>query len=101
MDYEKAESFWMDKEKDSVRMEEGELKKRIEAFLASHKTCALATGSGDFVRCTPIEYTYLDGSFYLFSEGGLKFRALKENKNVCLAVYDEYQGFGKTKGLPH
>lgn len=28
----------------------------------------------------------------LFSEGGLKFRALKDNKNVCLAIYDDVKG---------
>jgi hypothetical protein len=41
----------------------------------------------------------MDGSFYLLSEGGLKFKALKDNKNVCLAIYEEYKGFGKLNGL--
>ena len=58
----------------------------------AHHICALATGTGDFVRCTPIEYNWVDQAFWLFSEGGLKFRALKDNKNVCLAIYDEVKG---------
>ena len=37
--------------------------------------------------------------FAVFSEGGLKFRALRENKHVALAVCDEYRGPGTAKGL--
>ncbi len=80
-------------------MEPDVLKQRITGFIRRHNTCALAVAAGDFVRCTPVEYNYTEGSFYLFSEGGLKFKALKENKNVCLAIYEEYQGFGKLDGL--
>ena len=45
-------------------------------FIQEHKVCALATGSGEYVRCTPIEYNFVDGAFYLFSEGGMKFMDL-------------------------
>jgi hypothetical protein len=37
--------------------------------------------------------------FWFFSEGGQKFRALKGNKNVCLAIFDAYTGFGKLGGM--
>jgi nitroimidazol reductase NimA-like FMN-containing flavoprotein (pyridoxamine 5'-phosphate oxidase superfamily) len=99
MNYEKAASYWKEKDKESIKMDSEILLKKITDFINKHNTCALAVASGDFVRCTPIEYNYVDGSFYLFSEGGLKFKALKDNKNVCLAVYEEYKGFGKLKGL--
>jgi nitroimidazol reductase NimA-like FMN-containing flavoprotein (pyridoxamine 5'-phosphate oxidase superfamily) len=99
MDYEKAASYWKEKDKETVKMDSENLLKKIIEFISKHNTCALAVASGDFVRCTPIEYNYVDDSFYLFSEGGLKFKALKDNKNVCLAVYEEYKGFGKLKGL--
>ena len=99
MDYESAANYWIEKDKKSVEMETEALLLRIEAFLSSHNTCAFATASADMVRCTPIEYNYLDGCFYLFSEGGLKFRALKENKRVGLAIFDNYEGFGKVRGL--
>ena len=36
----------------------------------------------------------MDQAFWLFSEGGLKFRALKDNKNVCIAIYDDVKGSG-------
>ena len=34
-----------------------------------------------------------------FSEGGEKFYALEKNKNVCLVIFDKYEGFGKLKGM--
>ena len=91
---DEAESYWTSREAESKRMPEGELRTAIEAFLASHNTCALACGAGDFVRCTPLEYAYRDGAFWIFSEGGLKFRALRRNANVSLAVFEPYSGFG-------
>ncbi|EGD45900.1 pyridoxamine 5'-phosphate oxidase-related FMN-binding protein [Ruminiclostridium papyrosolvens DSM 2782] len=99
MDYSKAVSYWVEKEKNAVRMDRNELLTRVEKFIMTHNTCALATGFSDFVRCTPIEYNYKDGRFWLLSEGGLKFRGLEGNKNVCLAIYDEYTGFDKLGGM--
>lgn len=99
MDYESAANYWTEKDKESVQMSDDELRKRIVEFIKENKTCALATASNDMVRCTPIEYNYVDNSFYLFSEGGLKFKGLKENKNVGLSIYASYEGFGKLKGL--
>lgn len=66
---------------------------------AGHNTCALATASADMVRNTPIEYNFVDGDFYFFSERGLKFKGLKENKNVGLAIYEPYGGFANLKSL--
>lgn len=94
-DYDKAAARWASKEASSVRMPADELRAEADAFLSSRNTCALACGAGDFVRCTPLEYVWRDGSFWIFSEGGLKFRALKLNKNVSLAVFEPYGGFGK------
>ncbi len=99
MDYDEAATYWIQKDRDSIRMDEELLKNRIEQFITAHNTCALATACDGFVRCTPIEYNYIGGFFYLFSEGGLKFKALKENKQVALAIYEPYGGFGKLKGL--
>ena len=99
MDYDSAASYWELKDKASVKMDATDLKEKIENFIRANKTCALATASSDMVRCTPIEYNYFKECFYLFSEGGLKFKGLKENKNVGLAIYETYAGFGKLKGL--
>lgn len=99
MNYEEAASYWEEKSITSVKMNRDALQVEMEKFIQKHNTCALATGYGDFVRCTPIEYSLMDGAFWMFSEGGLKFHALKNNKNVCLAIYDPYDGFGKLAGM--
>ncbi|WP_191017918.1 pyridoxamine 5'-phosphate oxidase family protein [Treponema zioleckii] len=99
MDYDEAAEFWIKKDRDSVKMEKDALKEKITAFLNSHNTCALATSCAEFVRCTPIEYIFCDGKFYLFSEGGLKFKALKENKNVALSVFEPFSGFNNLKSV--
>ncbi|MBR5338232.1 MAG: pyridoxamine 5'-phosphate oxidase family protein [Lachnospiraceae bacterium] len=97
--YEEQANYWTQKEAHSKKMDPERLKEWISTFISERKTCALATAADDFVRCTPIEYNYVDGAFFLFSEGGLKFKGLKKNKNVCLAIFDGYSGFGKLKGL--
>ena len=35
----------------------------------------------------------------MFSEGGQKFIGLEKNENVCLAIYDKYDGFGSLKSI--
>ena len=97
--YEIAVRYWTDKERNSDKMPVPELLLHMENFVKAHNTCALATGSDGFVRCTPIEYNYVKGAFYMFSEGGLKFMALRDNKNVSMAIYDEYSGFDNLGGL--
>ena len=94
-EFDKAAAYWTSKEDSEKRMPKDELRAAIDAFLAGHNTCALATGSGDFVRCTPLEYAWRDGAIWIFSEGGLKFRGLKDNANVSVAVFEPYDGFGK------
>lgn len=98
-DYDKAAAHWIERDRDSAHMEGAALKEKIEEFVGAHNTCALATGAGAFVRNTPIEYNYVDECFYFFSEGGLKFKGLKENKNVSIAIFESYGGFGQLKSL--
>lgn len=94
-EFDKTAAYWTEKEVGEKRMPQDELRAAIDAFLAAHNTCALATGSGDFVRCTPLEYAWRDGAIWIFSEGGLKFRGLKDNANVSAAIFEPYDGFGK------
>ena len=65
-DYDLTAMHWVERDKDSVHMEPAALKEKIEAFIGSHNTCALATASSDMVRNTPIEHNYVDGCFYYF-----------------------------------
>ena len=99
MNYEQAAAFWTEKDKNAVKMPTDELRTAIEDFIKARNTCTLAVADGDFIRCTPLTYKYRAGKFIIFSEGGLKFRALKENKHVALAIYDEYKGPGSAKSL--
>lgn len=99
MDYQEAASYWEKKDACARHMDSDSLLKEIEQFVLAHNTCALATGCREFIRCTPIEYNYARGKFWILSEGGLKFSALQENSNVCLAIYDPYTGFDKLGGL--
>ena len=96
---DKAESYWTSQEKDAKKMPAEVLREKAEAFLMSHNTCALACGAGDFVRCTPLEYVWRDGAIWIFTEGGLKFHALKENRNVCLAVFEPSYEFGRLESV--
>ena len=98
-DYMHAAAYWDEKDAAGVKMEPGALREAIEDFIRSHNTCALATGSGDYVRVTPIEYAWRGGAFWMFTEGGHKFIGLEKNKAVALAVYEPYSGFGAVHGL--
>lgn len=97
--FQEAANYWEKKDTDSVKADPVKLQAMMEDYIQSNNTCALATGAGNYVRCTPIEYSYHDGCFWMFSEGGKKFIGLGENPNVCLAIYDKYEGFGKLHGI--
>ncbi|MFR3948914.1 MAG: hypothetical protein ACLTZM_18755 [Ruminococcus sp.] len=76
--FKKAADYWKNKKQNA--MPEEKLKKTVLEYINSNNTCALATGTGDYVRCTPIEYSYHDGKFWMFSEGGEKFIGLEKMK---------------------
>ncbi|MCI2049838.1 MAG: pyridoxamine 5'-phosphate oxidase family protein [Lachnospiraceae bacterium] len=96
-EYVQAAEYW--KKNAGVKMEPRQLKTLAEEYILANNTCALATGTGDWVRCTPIEYSYHDGAFWMFTEGGEKFIGLEKNDNVSLAIFDRYTGFGNIKGM--
>ena len=87
------------KEKLVTPVKSGKLKTAVEEFLTSHNTCTLTTGHNNTVRSTPIEYNYKDGNIYILSEGGEKFANLLYNKNVSVAVYEDYTSMNNLKGM--
>jgi len=99
MDYNKLSELWTEREKGYVHMDRDALQARIDSFIRDHNTGALATASEEFVRCTPIEYNFVNGYIYLFSEGGMKFKALKDNKKIGFYIFEPFEGFNKVKGL--
>lgn len=96
-EFEKAATYWDKKEQ--TEMPKETLKQAVYKFINENNTCALATGTGDYIRCTPIEYSFHDDKFWMLSEGGRKFIGLEKNENVCLAVYDKYDSFGNLRSL--
>ena len=97
-DFDYAETYWQQRDAQAAAMPRAELKAAIEDFLKAHTTLALATATGDFVRCTPLEYTYDQGALRIMSEGGLKFKALRSNRNVCAAIFEPF-GSGTLQGM--
>jgi hypothetical protein len=98
-EYVIAAEHWDKKDATSKKVAKETLKEAIGKHIQANNTCAFASGFGDYIRCTPLEYAYHDGAFYFWSEGGKKFIGLEKNKKVCLAIYDKYQGFGVLNGL--
>ena len=76
-EYKAAADFWKTKERSE--MLEEQLKPAVEEYLCSSSVCALATGTGDYVRCTPL--------------------GLAENNNVSLAVFEKNPDFGSLKSV--
>ena len=68
-EYQAAARYWEEKDAVSVKLEQDTLRAMAEKYIQSNNTCALATGTGDYVRCTPIEYSWHDRCFWMFSEG--------------------------------
>ncbi|MFD0705227.1 pyridoxamine 5'-phosphate oxidase family protein [Alloscardovia venturai] len=89
-DYDNAVEYWRQHDKNAHKAGLDEVKKFIDDFLSKHNTCVLSTASGDDVHATVVEYTFMNGSLYILSEGGEKFGYLKKNNHVSAAVYDSY-----------
>ncbi len=90
---------WFWKAKESKEMPTEQLKSIVETFLRSNAVCTLATGIGDYVRCTPLEYSFHDGKFWIFTEGSEKFIGLEKNKTVSRAVFEKNPNFDELKSV--
>lgn len=98
-EFDQAESFWDRKDAAEKKMNREEIYTWIDEFLSSHKILALATASEDFVRCTPLEYSWHDGALWIFTEGGKKFHGLRKNRHAAAAVFDPDGSFGGLQSL--
>jgi menaquinone-dependent protoporphyrinogen IX oxidase/uncharacterized protein YhbP (UPF0306 family) len=81
------------------QMAEEEIKTAIEDYLRAHHICVLATGHGDQVRATTVDYLFNSGKIYIYSEGGEKFAHLLRNPAAAIAVYTEYTSMEDIAGL--
>ena len=85
---ERVSGFWLNKDRTGSKADADYIYSRIGSFARSCKNGVLGTGHGNAVRCTPVDYTFHDGAFWIFSEGGQKFTHLFYNPNVSFAIYD-------------
>ena len=90
-DYDKAAQYWYDKMPAERYLPLDEHYARVKEFIKSHNTLALATALNNETHITPLEYFYYKGFFYIFTEGGEKFKYLKENTTVSFTIYDSYK----------
>ena len=65
--YEAAAAFWKRKDAEAVKMPKEELRGWLEDFLKAHSTLALATASSRGVRCTPLEYRWMQERLVILS----------------------------------
>ena len=96
-EFRAAAAYWTSQKR--KEMPQDELRQYADVFIGANAVCALATGCGDYVRCTPLEYSYHDGKFWIFTEGGEKFIGLEKNENVSLAIFDSNISFKDLKSI--
>ena len=99
IDFNHFQNFWIEQQKTAKHMEREAVLQHIDTFIKNHNTCGFATGYGDYIRCTPIEYTYMNGEFWFVSEGGNKFIGLEKNRNVSMAIFEYYGNARDSHGL--
>lgn len=99
IDFNHFQNFWIEQQKTAKHMPEADAWAHIKKFIENHNTCGFATGYGDYIRCTPIEYTFMDDEFWFVSEGGSKFIGLEKNRNVSMAIFEYYGDVKDSHGL--
>ncbi|MBC2576436.1 hypothetical protein [Peptostreptococcus canis] len=75
------------------------LKEIIEDISINHKVMSLSSSTNDITRTTPIEYMYIDGNYYVITEGGLKFANIYINDKVSFSINDEFTTMNKVLGV--
>ena len=82
-EYERAANYWKEKDAQSKKLDQDALKKTVEEYIQANNTCALATAAGDFVRCTPLEYTYLTTASGFFLKVARSFMHWKRTRTYA------------------
>ena len=80
-------------------MPEVKLERAVDDFIIEHNTLCLATADEGYVRCTPLEYIFLEHRLYIITEGGNKFRGILGNGQISAAIFDPYVSTEDVRGL--
>ena len=71
-----------------------DLEKEIIDYLGKKQACSLATcGKDGIPRISVVDYVNDGLTIYVFSEGGNKFKNLKENNKVAIGIGDSVKSF--------
>jgi hypothetical protein len=77
-----------------------ELEKEIIDYLSKKHPCSLATcGKDGEPRISVVDYVNEGLTIYIFSEGGEKFKNLKENNKVAIGIGTSVQTFRSVRGV--
>jgi nitroimidazol reductase NimA-like FMN-containing flavoprotein (pyridoxamine 5'-phosphate oxidase superfamily) len=81
-------------------LSKNDLEKEIIDYLSKKHPCSLATCGKDGVpRISVVDYVNEGLTIYIFSEGGEKFRNLKENNKVAIGIGTSVQTFRSVRGV--
>ena len=76
--------------------------KELLKFINKNHVLHLSTCRKNICRSTPLEYRNHGFTFYILSEGGVKFENLKHNRDICFSIAEPYSSeddFWGYKGL--
>lgn len=77
-----------------------ELEKEIIDYLSKKHPCCLATcGKSGLPRISVVDYVNDGLTIYIFSEGGKKFKNLKENNRVAVGIGTSTQTIRSVRGV--
>ncbi|KPJ61907.1 MAG: hypothetical protein AMJ42_00635 [Deltaproteobacteria bacterium DG_8] len=86
--------------KERKHLSEVELEKEIVDYLSKRQVCSLATcGKDGAPRISMVNYINEGLTLYIFSEGGRKFKNLKENNKVAIGIAEHYKAFDALRGV--
>ena len=82
------------------RLTREELEKEIISYLGKKQAWSLATsGKAGAPRISVVDYANDGLTIYIFSEGGKKFKNLKESKNVAIGIGSSSKTFKSVRGV--
>ena len=87
-------NYWFEKDKTAKMVSDEKAREVIDAIINSKCNGVLGTCSDNVPRCTPVDYTYYNGSIYIMTEGGRKLAGIIDGNPVAFSIYNSNGTFG-------